>query len=56
VQQWFGDAIFSDFGFDYGGIASASSSHPPPFDSHPLANPQDDEDGEESGEETKDDE
>jgi AraC-like DNA-binding protein len=35
VQQWFGDASFSDFGFDYGGMAGASSSHPPPVDSPP---------------------
>jgi hypothetical protein len=35
VQQWFGDASFSDFGFDYDGMAGASSSHPPPVDSPP---------------------
>jgi hypothetical protein len=51
VQQWYGDASFSGFGFGYGGMAGASSSHPPPVDSHPLANPQnveesDDEDDE----------
>jgi hypothetical protein len=40
VQQWYGDASFSSFGFDYGGIAGASSSRPPPVDSPPLANPQ----------------
>jgi hypothetical protein len=34
VQQWYDDASFSNFGFDYGGMAGASSSHPP------LANPQ----------------
>jgi hypothetical protein len=28
VQQWYGDASFSGFGFDYGGMAGASSSHP----------------------------
>jgi hypothetical protein len=56
VQQWYGDASFSGFGFDYGGTADASSSHPPPFDSPPLANPQDDEDGEESEEGSEDDE
>jgi hypothetical protein len=39
VQQWYGDASFRGFGFDYGGMAGASSSHPPPFDSPPLANP-----------------
>jgi hypothetical protein len=46
VQQWYGDTSFSGFGFDLGGTASASSSHPPPFDS--PANLQDDEEGEES--------
>jgi hypothetical protein len=30
---------FSGFGFDYGGMAGASSSLPP-FDSPPLTNPQ----------------
>jgi hypothetical protein len=40
VQQWYDDASFSGFGFDYGGMAGASSSHPPPFDSPPSANPQ----------------
>jgi hypothetical protein len=39
VQQWYDDARFSGFGFDYGGMAGASSSHPPPVDSPPLANP-----------------
>jgi hypothetical protein len=38
VQQWYGDASFSGFSFDYGGMAGASSSHPPPVDSSPLAN------------------
>jgi hypothetical protein len=28
VQQWYNDASFSGFGFDYGGMAGASSSHP----------------------------
>jgi AraC-like DNA-binding protein len=37
VQQLYSDASFR---FDYGGLAGASSSHPPPFDSPPLANPQ----------------
>jgi hypothetical protein len=36
VQQWYGDA----FDFDYGGMAGASSSHPPLFDSPPSANSQ----------------
>jgi hypothetical protein len=40
VQQWYGDVSFSDFGFNYGGMAGASSFHPPPFDSPPPANPQ----------------
>jgi hypothetical protein len=38
VQQWYGHASFSGFGFDYGGMAGASSSHPPPVDSPPPAN------------------
>jgi hypothetical protein len=38
VQQWYGDASFSGFRFDYGDMARASSSHPPPFDSSPSAN------------------
>jgi hypothetical protein len=40
VQQWYGDASFSGFGFDYGGMSGESSSHPPPFDSPTPANPQ----------------
>jgi hypothetical protein len=28
VQQWYGDVSFSGFGFDYSGMAGASSSHP----------------------------
>jgi hypothetical protein len=28
VQQWYGDTSFSNFGFDYGGMGGASSSHP----------------------------
>jgi hypothetical protein len=27
VQRWYGDASFSGFDFDYGGMAGASSSH-----------------------------
>jgi hypothetical protein len=38
VPQWYGDASFRGFGFDYGGMAGASSSHPPPSDSPPPAN------------------
>jgi hypothetical protein len=55
VQQWYGDASFSGFGFDFGGTNSASSSHPPPFHSLPSAHVHDDE-GEESGEEDNNDE
>jgi hypothetical protein len=53
VQQWYGDASFSGFGFDYGGMARASSSRPPPVDSPPPANPQN---VEESDDEDDDDE
>jgi hypothetical protein len=56
VQQWYGDASFGGFGFDLGGTGGASSSHPPPFDSPPLANPQNDGESEESVEEEDDDE
>jgi hypothetical protein len=55
VQHWYGDASFSGLVFDYGGIASASSSHPPPFDSSPSAQTHDD-DGEDIGKEEDDDE
>jgi hypothetical protein len=47
VQQWYGDMSFSGFSFDYGGMAGASSSHPP------TANPQN---IEESKDEDDDDE
>jgi hypothetical protein len=40
VEQWYCDASFSGFDFDYGGMAGASSSHPPPFDSPSPINPQ----------------
>jgi hypothetical protein len=40
MQQWYGDASFSGFGFDYGGMAGAFSSHPHPLDSPPSTNPQ----------------
>jgi hypothetical protein len=53
VQQWYGDASFSGFGFDYDGMAGASLSHPPRFDSPPPANPQN---IEESKDEDDDDE
>jgi hypothetical protein len=39
MQQWYDDVSFSSFGFDYGGMARASSSHPP-FDSPPPTNTQ----------------
>jgi hypothetical protein len=55
VQQWYGDASFSGFSFDYAGMAEASSSHPPPFDSRPLAHTHDDQ-GKGSREEEDDDE
>jgi hypothetical protein len=55
MQQWYGDASFIGFGFDYGGMASASSSHPPLFDSPPLAHTHDNE-GEESDEQDEDNE
>jgi hypothetical protein len=55
VQQWYGDASFSGFDFDYGDATGASSSHPPPFDSPPPTHTHDDE-GEESGEQDEDDE
>jgi hypothetical protein len=53
MQQWYGDASFSGFGFDYDGMAGVSSSHPPPVDSPPLANTQN---VEESKDEDDDDE
>jgi hypothetical protein len=53
IQQWYGDVSFNNFGFDYGGMAGVSSSHPPPFDSPPPTNPQN---VEESEEEDDDDE
>jgi hypothetical protein len=55
VQQWYGDASFSGFGFDYGGMAGASCSHPPPFDSPPPAQTHDDEEEEEEGDEENND-
>jgi hypothetical protein len=55
VQQWYDDVSFSGFGFDYSGMADASSSHLPPFGSPPLAHTHDDEEKEE-GEEEDDDE
>jgi hypothetical protein len=43
VQQWYGDVSFSGFGFDYSDMPDASFSHPPPFESPPLAHTHDDE-------------
>jgi hypothetical protein len=40
MQQWYGDASFSGFGFDYGGMAGAFLSHPHPLYSPPSTNPQ----------------
>jgi hypothetical protein len=40
MHQWYDDASFNGFGFDYGVMAGASSSHTPPFDSPPPVNPQ----------------
>jgi hypothetical protein len=40
VQQWYDDVSFSGFDFDYGGMAGASSSHPPLVDSPSLTNSQ----------------
>jgi hypothetical protein len=54
VQQWYDDASFSGFGFDYGGMAGASSSHPPPFDSLPLANLQNIEESEDEDDDDDD--
>jgi hypothetical protein len=39
VQQWYGNASFSGFSFDYGGLVGSSSSHPPLVDSPLPANP-----------------
>jgi ribosomal protein L12E/L44/L45/RPP1/RPP2 len=51
---------FSGFGFDCSGMAGASASHPPPFESTPLAHTHDEEEEEEEeeeeGEEEDDDE
>jgi hypothetical protein len=56
VHQWYGDMSFSDFSFDYDGMAGASSSHPPHFDSPPSAQTHDDDDEEEGDEKDNDDE
>jgi hypothetical protein len=51
VQQWYGDVSFSGFSFNYCGMAGASSSHPPLFESPPPAHTHDDEEEEEGEEE-----
>jgi hypothetical protein len=51
VQQWYDDASFSDFDFDYGGMAGASSSHPASVDSPPPANLQNIEESEDKDDE-----
>jgi hypothetical protein len=55
VQQWYGEASFNGFGFDYSGMVGTSSSHPPPFDSPPLAQTHDDDEEEEEGDEEDND-
>jgi hypothetical protein len=55
VQQWYGDASFSGFGFDFDGMAGAFSSHPPLFDS-PLPTHTQEDEGEDEGEEEDDEE
>jgi hypothetical protein len=54
VQQWYGEACFSGFSFNYGGMTGASFSHPPPFDSSPSAPTHDDDEGEDEGDEEDD--
>jgi hypothetical protein len=56
MQQWYDDTSFSGLGFDYGGAADPSSSHPPLFDSPPLAHTHNDEDNRENREASEDDE
>jgi hypothetical protein len=53
VQQWYGDTSFSGFGFGCGGEDDPSSSHPLPFDSPPLAHPQNNEESREESEDNK---
>jgi hypothetical protein len=55
AQQWYGEASFSGFGFDYGGMVGTSSSHPPPFDSPPPTQTHDDDEEEEEGDEEDND-
>jgi hypothetical protein len=42
VQQWYGDASFNGFDFDHGGMAGASSSHPPPTNPQNVEESEDD--------------
>jgi hypothetical protein len=51
LRQWYDDTSFNGFSFDYGGMAGAFSSHPPPFDSSPSANPQNVEENEDDDDE-----
>jgi hypothetical protein len=51
VQQWYGDASFSGFSFNYGSMASTSFSHPPPFDSPPPTQTHNDDEEEDDGDE-----
>jgi hypothetical protein len=55
VQQWYGDMSFSDFSFDYDGMAGAYSSHPPHFDSPPSPQTHDDDDDDDEEGDEKDD-
>jgi hypothetical protein len=55
MQQWYDDMSFSGFGFDYGSMVRASSSHPPQFEFPPPVQTHDDDDDEEEGEEDNDD-
>jgi hypothetical protein len=47
VQQWYGDANFNDFGFDYGGMDGASSSHSPPANLQNVVESEDDDNDDE---------
>jgi hypothetical protein len=51
VQQWYGDTSVSGLSFVYGGMGSASSSHPSPFESTPLVHTHEEEEEEEEEEE-----
>jgi hypothetical protein len=47
VQQWYNNASFSGFSFDYGGMAGASSSHPPPVNPQNVVESEDEDDNDE---------